>query len=51
MKRSRSEPTKAGQESKAARRECSQPWERRACMILEVKLRNFMCHKVRSFNF
>ena len=32
--------------SKVARREeAGRPWELRAGMILEVKLRNFMCHE------
>ena len=35
------------EEEREEEQEGDQPWERRAGMILEVSMRNFMCHEVR----
>ena len=45
-------PVPQASPAKASRRgqlqdEDERPWEKQAGMILEVKLRNFMCHEVR----
>ena len=39
-------PAKASRQS-PSQEEDETPWEKKAGMIMEVKLRNFMCHEVR----
>ena len=39
-------PAKASRQSQS-QEEDETPWEKKAGMIMEVKLRNFMCHEVR----
>ena len=39
--------TSSEEEEREEEQEGDQPWEMRAGMILEVSMRNFMCHEVR----
>ena len=44
---SQRDDTSSEEEEREEEQEGDQPWERRAGMILEVSMRNFMCHEVR----
>ena len=43
-------PANHGGDTSSGEEEGDQPWERRPGMILEVMMRNFMCHEVRNSN-
>ena len=43
---SQASPAKTPRHREEGEEEDGRPWEMKAGMILEVKLRNFMCHEV-----
>lgn len=44
-------PAKTPRHGEQGEEEDGRPWEMKAGMILEVKLRNFMCHEVSGSRF